>query len=190
MRDPNKPYFHDHILAATVLRLVPRRVQPNHVTIFRMVLTPFVFVLIAMNNFKWGVPLFIFAAFTDAMDGSLARTRSQVTQLGTILDPLADKILIGGTVFLVVFDHINFWLGLVIVLLESIFIIGGYLRYKKGLLRPANLWGKIKMLLEVVGVSAILIALWADVDVLFNVSFATFALAIIFALISLGSHGI
>lgn len=190
MRDPNKPYFHDRILAATILRLIPKFVLPNHITIFRMFLTPFVFVFIALNYFKWGVPLFIFAAITDAIDGSLARTRGQVTPLGTILDPLADKLLIGGTVFLVVFDHISFWLGLVIILLESIFIIGGYIKYKKGLIRPANIWGKIKMMLEVVGVSAILIALWANVGVLYNISFATFALAIVFALISLGSQGI
>lgn len=190
MRDPNKPYFHDRIFAATVLRLIPRRVKPNHITIFRMVLTPFVFALIATDNWKWGVPLFIFTAFTDALDGSLARTRGEVTPLGTILDPVADKVLIGGTVFLVVFDHISFWLGLVIILLELAFLIGGYVRYRKGLIRPANIWGKIKMLLEVVGVSAILIALWADIDMLFNVSFATFALAIVFALISLGSQGI
>jgi len=190
MRDPNKPYFHDRILAATVLKLIPKFVLPNHITILRMVLTPFVFVLIAIDNFNYGVPLFIFTAATDAIDGSLARIRGQVTALGTILDPLADKILIGGTVFLVVFEHINFWLGLVIILLECIFIVGGYIRYRKGLIRPANVWGKIKMLLEVIGVSAILIALWADVGVLFNVSFVTFALAIVFALISLGSQGI
>lgn len=190
MRDPNKLYFHDRLLSATILRLIPGFVLPNHVTIARFVLTPFVFVLIALDNFKWGVPLFLLAALTDALDGSLARTRGQVTKLGTILDPVADKILIGGTIFLVVLEHVNVWLGLVIILLELIFLIGGYIKLKKGLVHPANVWGKIKMTLEVVGVSAILIALWADVDVLFNISFATFALAVVFALISLGSHGI
>lgn len=190
MRDPKKLYFHDRILSATFLRVIPGFVHPNHVTIARLILTPFVFIFIAIDNFKWGVPLFLFAALTDAIDGSLARTRGQVTKLGTILDPVADKILIGGTIFLVVLDHINVWLGLVIILLELIFLIGGYIKLKKGLVHPANVWGKIKMMLEVVGVSAILIALWADVGVLFNISFATFALAIVFALISLGSHGI
>ncbi|MBI2099132.1 CDP-alcohol phosphatidyltransferase family protein [Candidatus Uhrbacteria bacterium] len=189
MRDPNKPYFHDKVLAATILRLIPWTVHPNHITVLRFLLTPFVFALIGSGNYGWGVPVFLFTAATDALDGSLARVRGQVTRWGTVYDPLADKILIGGLVFLVVFEHINFWLGLSIIALESVFIIAGYFRMKKGIIQPANVWGKIKMLFEVMGVSMLLLALWGDVQFFMNVSFATFALAIVFALLSLASHG-
>ncbi len=189
-RDPGKLYFHDRILAATVLKIIPKFVRPNHITVARLCITPFVFALIGIENFKWGVPLFIFAAFTDAVDGSLARVRGQITKFGTILDPVADKILIGGLIFLVVFDYISFWLGLVIIFLEMVFIIGGYIRLKRGMIHPANVWGKIKMLLEVAGVTMLLVALWAQIDFFMNISFATFALAIVFALISLGSRGV
>lgn len=189
MRDPAKPYPHDKILAATILRLIPHWVHPNHVTVLRFLLTPFVFALIGSANYRWGVPLFLFTAATDAIDGSLARIRGQVTKWGTIYDPLADKILIGGIVFLVVFEHINFWLGFSIIILETIFILAAFFRMKKGLVRPANLWGKIKMSLEVFGVTTLLLALAGDIQFFMNVSFATFALAIVFALLSLASHG-
>lgn len=189
MRDPAKPYPHDLVLAKTVLRLIPKRVLPNHITILRFVLTPFVFIFIVMENYAIGVPLFIFTAITDALDGSLARIRGEVSRWGTIYDPLADKILIGGLVFIVVMEHINFWLGVAIVLLEIIFILASFIRLQKGLIHPANIWGKIKMSLEVFGVTMLLLALWGDVQFFMSVSFATFALAIVFALLSLASHG-
>src|SRR5512141_1406324 len=75
----NKPYFHDQLLARTVLRLFPQRVLPNHITMARLVLTPLVVWLIWIGNYAWGVPVFLLTAFTDTIDGSMARTRDQIT---------------------------------------------------------------------------------------------------------------
>ncbi len=188
-RDPTRPYPHDKVLAATILWLIPRTVHPNQITVLRFLLTPFVFALIGFGNYAVGIPLFLFTAATDAIDGSLARTRNQVTRWGTIYDPVSDKLLIGGLIFLVVFEHINFWLGLSIIILETIFIIAAFWRLRQGQVHPANIWGKIKMSLEVFGVTMLLLALAGDVQFFMNVSFATFGLAIVFALLSLASHG-
>src|SRR3989339_879810 len=99
-RDPSKLFPHDHIMRYTFVPLVPRFVTPNMITIARMVLIPFILYFLFSNEYGIGVPLFLFAAFTDALDGSVARLRHQVTEWGTFYDPLADKLLIGSVIIL------------------------------------------------------------------------------------------
>ena len=88
---------HDKIMAVTFLPLIPRWVTPNAITIARFVLTPLVVFLILIENYNIGIPLFIATAFTDVLDGSLARVRKKVTKWGTLHDPVADKLLIGSS---------------------------------------------------------------------------------------------
>ena len=190
MRDPTKPYPTDYLLGATVLKLIPRRVRPNHVTVLRMLATPLVVWLIASGNFRWGIPVFLFVAFTDAVDGAMARLRNQVTEWGTIYDPVADKLLIGSLVFVVVLKYIHPFVGIALLAVESAFIIGGYVRLKRGTLRPANIWGKIKMALEVAGITLLLIGVASGMDFIFHISIGTFILALAFAVVSLVTHGI
>jgi phosphatidylglycerophosphate synthase len=67
---------------------------------------------------------------------------------------------------------------------------GGFLRKHQGHYVSANVFGKIKMVLQVVGVMFLLISLWANFDLFHNISVGTFTLAIIFAILSLFSYGI
>src|SRR3989338_2143389 len=106
-RDPSKLFPHDYVMRYTFVPLVPRFITPNMITVFRMVLVPFILYFLFYDNFQIGVPLFLFAAFTDALDGSVARLRHQVTEWGTFYDPFADKLLVGSVVILVVMQHIN-----------------------------------------------------------------------------------
>lgn len=185
MRDPRKPYPTDYLLKYTVLPLIPRAVTPNQVTVLRIVLTPVVVWFIIVGDFRVAIPLFLFVALTDAIDGAMARLRAQITQWGTLWDPVADKLLIGSAVVVVVLEHVNLILGLVLLALELIVIIAGYRRYRQGIVHPANVWGKTKMVLEVLGVTILLIALASHINLLVHFSFGTFALAIIFAVVSL-----
>lgn len=190
MRDPSIPYPHDRLLAATLLRFVPRWVLPNHVTIFRLLATPFVVWLVAAGHLPWGIAAFLFVAFTDAVDGAMARTRKQITEWGTLFDPVADKLLIGAMTVVIVFEYVNPLLGLTIIALEVVMLIGGYIRLRRGIIRPANNWGKIKMILQCTAVTLLLIAVQTGIDLFIPVSFGVFALAIVFALVSLLTHGI
>lgn len=190
MRDPNKPYPFDYVLGATVLKLIPRRVRPNHITVLRMLATPLVVWVIAAGNYTWGIPLFLLIAFTDAVDGAMARLRRQVTEWGTIYDPVADKLLIGSLVFVVVLKYIHPFVGIALLVVEAAFIIGGYVSFKKGTLRPANIWGKIKMALQVLGVTLLLISVASGLDVILHISIGAFILALAFAIVSLVTHGI
>ncbi len=189
-RDPEKLYPHDHVMRYTFLPLIPQFITPNMVTVFRMICTPFVLYLLYIGEFSIGVPLFLAVAFTDAIDGSMARVRKQITDWGTFYDPIADKVLIGSVVLLVVMQHVNVIFGLIIILLEVLLVVGGYVQKKHGRKPSANIFGKTKMILQVAGVLLLLIALWAGFDLFIPVSIGTLSLAIVFAVISLFTYGI
>lgn len=183
--EQNKIYWHDRLLAKTILPLFPSFVKPNHITAFRFLATPFVIWLMYQENYIWGIPIFLLVAFTDALDGSLARTRREITAWGTLYDPLADKLLIGSVVALIVIQKVNFYLGLIIIILEVLLIGGGWYYKRKGIIKSANRWGKTKMILQVLGVLILLFALAFGIDIFITVSFSVLALAIVFAIISL-----
>lgn len=67
---------------------------PNQLTILRMTLAPFLVVLVLQREFTWALVLFVVAGVTDMLDGFIARRGHQKTTLGTIMDPIADKILL------------------------------------------------------------------------------------------------
>lgn len=189
-RDPKKLFPHDHVMRYTIIPLIPKWVSPNMVTIARIILIPFVLWFLMEENFNVGVPLFLFTAFTDVIDGSLARLRKQITQWGTFYDPLADKLFIGLVVLLVVIKHVNVIFGLLIIIIEALIILGGYIRKQRGTLQGSNILGKTKMFFQVLGVSFLLIALWAGMSLFIPVSIGTLSLAIVLAVISLFTYGI
>lgn len=189
-RDPQKLFPHDYVMRYTFIPLVPSFVTPNMLTMLRIVLTPVVLWFLYLGNFEMGTPLFLFVAFTDALDGSLARLRNQITEWGTFYDPIADKIFIGSIVLLVVVQHLNVIFGLLIVLMEAIVVIMGYLRKRSGRVTSANIFGKTKMFLQVLGVFMLLIALWLGLDLFIPLSIGTLSLAIVFAVVSLFAYGL
>lgn len=189
-RDPARPFPHDYLMKYTLVPLVPKFITPNMVTVFRFLCTPFVLYFLAIENYQIGVPFFLIIALTDALDGSLARLRKQITEWGTFYDPVADKLLISSVVLLVVVKHVNLIFGLIIIFLEFLIVAGGYFRKRNGKITSANIFGKTKMLLQVLGVGFLLIALWAGYDLFIPVSIGTLSLAIVFAVISLFTYGI
>lgn len=189
-RDPSKLFPHDYVMRYTFIPLIPWFVTPNMITIFRILLIPFVLYFLFFDRYNIGVPLFLFAAFTDALDGSLARLRHQITEWGTFYDPLADKLLIGSVIILVVMEHINPIFGILILFVDAVIMIGGYIRKKHGKPMGSNLFGKTKMFFQVLGISLLLISLWAGYDLFIPFSIGTFSLAIVLAVISLFTYGI
>ncbi len=182
---------HDRFLEWTVLWWLPKWVTPNGLTIFRIALTPIVFLLLMQESYRVGVLLFLFAACTDVLDGSLARTKNKITDFGIMADPLADKLLVGSAVVLLVFRYFNIWLGIVILGLEIFFMVSAVvwkIRFKKA--KMANLWGKIKMLSQVVAVSLTMLALLWDDPLLLTLAAGAFGVAIGFAFLSLFTHGV
>lgn len=83
----------DALLSAT-LRSIPAWVRPNHLTVLRILLVPPFIAALLSGRTVWAALLFLFAALTDFIDGSLARLRHQSSMAGMVLDPIADKLLL------------------------------------------------------------------------------------------------
>ncbi|MBU0614030.1 CDP-alcohol phosphatidyltransferase family protein [Patescibacteria group bacterium] len=188
-RDPNKLFPHDHLVYPFISWL-PEAVRPNHITIFRLILTPFCLVLLFFEQYTIGIPFFVFAALTDVFDGVLARKRKQITAWGTFYDPVVDKVLIGSVILLIVIQHINPIIAIGIIFVELMLILGGWYNRRKKEMYGANIWGKIKMVLQVIGVLFLLIALCSGMDLFIDISSGTLVLAIIFALVSLLTYSL
>ncbi|MDP1711389.1 MAG: CDP-diacylglycerol--glycerol-3-phosphate 3-phosphatidyltransferase [Candidatus Nanopelagicaceae bacterium] len=123
---------------------------PNSITITRILLLP----LCAYTLFKnggddstWRIIsflLFFFVGMTDLLDGQLARSRNTVTEFGKLLDPIADKALIGtALVGLSILAILPWWVTLVILAREIGITIFRFAVIKKGVI-PANRGGKVK----------------------------------------------
>lgn len=183
-------FWHDKLLAKTFLKFFPLSVIPNHLTLFRFIATPGVVFLMVYEYYLIGLLAFLLVAFTDALDGSMARTRNQVTEWGKVYDPLADKVLIGAMIFVIVLRYIDFWTAMIIIALEIIIISTAWIRKREGRVVQANIWGKIKMALQVAGVTILLFSVIFNWAALLPFASGALYLAIAFAVVSLLTYGI
>ena len=104
------------------------------------------------------VAIFLIAASTDALDGYLARRRGQVTTLGQLLDPIADKLLVvSAFISLVELKFAPAWMVVVIVGRE--FLVSGMrsIAASRGLVIPASNWGKYKTASQVVAITLLIL---------------------------------
>ncbi|HUE87176.1 MAG TPA: CDP-diacylglycerol--glycerol-3-phosphate 3-phosphatidyltransferase [Vicinamibacterales bacterium] len=136
---------------------------PNSLTIARIFLVP-VLVSVLLTKFEGrlvlglpvelvGAAIFGLASLTDWLDGYLARRRGQVTWIGQMLDPIADKLLISATLIsLVQLNLAPAWMVTVIIGRE--FAVTGLrsVAYARGLAMPASPLGKLKMVTQVVAI--------------------------------------
>lgn len=126
---------------------------PNQLTVLRLVLSVVMFVLIAYQYFLFGMVLFIIAASTDWLDGYFARKYGQITVLGRILDPFADKVIICGTfIFLVAYPEsgVSAWMAVVVVARELLVTALRSFLEQQGADFSAKTSGKLKMVLQCV----------------------------------------
>lgn len=135
---------------------------PNALTTFRILLVPvLVVVILTRPEQKEGisVAIFLLAAATDWLDGWLARRRSETTTLGALLDPLADKLLIAGALIsLVEVGVAPAWM--VVIIIGREFAVTGLrgIAAEQGITIAAREWGKVKMVVQVVCVVALLLS--------------------------------
>ncbi|MFA6158413.1 MAG: CDP-alcohol phosphatidyltransferase family protein [Candidatus Paceibacterota bacterium] len=174
----------DRVMAKVFLPFLPAGLTPNHITKFRLISVPFVALLLALDMYLAGTILFLFAAFSDALDGALARTKKLVTTWGTLYDPIADKLLVGTVATIVISKHISLYLALAIIVIEILLVSFAYYRYK-GRIVPAKTMGKTKMVLQCVGILLLLFYILSGIPALLVA--ATYVLygAVLFALLSL-----
>ena len=135
---------------------------PNLLTIFRILLVPILVVVLltelAGKEFI-GLGLFLLAALTDFLDGFIARRRKQVTRLGKLLDPAADKILTSAAfISLVGLGLAPAWMVVVVVAREFAVSALRSLAASQNLVLAASASGKIKTVTQIVAISLLIVS--------------------------------
>ena len=134
---------------------------PNGLTLMRIFLVPLlVAVLLTKYNVLIAALIFLAASLTDLLDGYLARKRGQVTTLGTLLDPVADKLLISSAfISLVQLQVVPAWMVVIIVGRE--FAVSGLrsIASAQGFTIDASELGKIKMATQVAAITLLILGM-------------------------------
>mgnify|MGYP001160723050 CR=1 FL=1 len=137
---------------------------PNALTLLRIFLVPLLIAVLFStripNHELIAVGIFLAAAFTDLFDGYLARRRRQITTLGILLDPIADKLLIAAAfISLVQMDPRAVPAWMVVIILGREFAVTGLraIASSRGLIIAANDLGKAKMVSQVITVTIIIL---------------------------------
>src|SRR6266567_2273888 len=144
---------------------------PNVLTVFRMVLIPVFVSLLFYQRFILALVVFLVAGLTDGLDGLLARRFDQTSQLGTVLDPIADKLML-VTAFVVLSmrsiypqplpSHlpVPFWVTVAVISRDVFIVVGAAaINIMTGFrgFRPSWL-GKVNTTVQIIGIAAIMVA--------------------------------
>ncbi len=160
---------------------------PNALTMLRIILVPFLVVFL-LTRYAWtGLAVFWAASLTDWLDGYLARSRGQVTTIGKLLDPVADKLLVSAAfISLVELGLAPAWMVVVIVGRELAVTGLRAVAADCRMIIPAGAMGKYKLFAQVVAVSILILQLRFD----WLATYGTVALwaVVILAAISAGQY--
>ncbi|MPQ43676.1 CDP-diacylglycerol--glycerol-3-phosphate 3-phosphatidyltransferase [Clostridium tarantellae] len=134
----------------------------NKLTLIRIFLVPIFLIFVSVRDIPYGISIattiFIIASLTDKLDGYIARSRNQITNFGKFMDPLADKLLVtAALISLVEFQLVPGWAATVIIARE--FAVSGLrtLAAADGIVIAASWWGKIKTVMQMVAIIALLL---------------------------------
>ncbi|HLK52689.1 MAG TPA: CDP-diacylglycerol--glycerol-3-phosphate 3-phosphatidyltransferase [Candidatus Angelobacter sp.] len=148
---------------------------PNYITLSRIASIPLIIWILTTPYFGGkeatlrvvlASGLFILASITDGLDGYLARRRGQITTMGMLLDPLADKLMIAAcyiTLVHLIPEIVNVWV--VVLIIGREFLISGLrsIAASEGFTIEASELGKLKMVVQIVSVVAAILAIRWDV---------------------------
>jgi cardiolipin synthase len=131
---------------------------PNQLTFLRLGFLPFFIIFVKYDRYAWALLILIVAAVTDGLDGLLARHLDQKTALGAYLDPIADKLLLSSSFFILALKgKIHWWLTIlvlsrdVLILTTAVVIllVAGYRSF------PPSIYGKLTTTVQILLVFAV-----------------------------------
>ncbi len=145
---------------------------PNRLSMLRIILVPVMAVCFLLRAVAWwtvivAIGLFLLAVFTDFLDGYIARKTNQVTDLGKLLDPTADKMLVCFSLFLLteaqVFSQgfipngVGGFCCAIIICRELLIGIIRQIAATKGVVLAANMWGKVKATFQYISIPILML---------------------------------
>lgn len=171
-------------------RRLPRWISPNLLTTLRILLAIPVVILLRQDTNAWALVVFLFAFVLDFFDGPLARAQNRVTDFGKLYDPFADKVAFLAVLVAEGYARLPHGLFWTIIVLETFLVLLAVslkpLMNRRNVNRAlgANIFGKIKMSTQVIGVVILLIG-WTDatgqavVEIVFWIAIGLAVLSII-----------
>src|SRR5579863_172927 len=153
---------------------------PNLLSLARLGLAPYVFVLLARREYRTALVLFAIAGLTDFLDGLAARKFGSASRLGAVLDPIADKVLLSGAFLtLALTGAIERWVAVVVLGRDVLILAAAGVLYLMKSRRsfPPSLWGKISTVVQIAFV--LVIVGQAGEAIFIALKWATVALALI-----------
>ena len=133
---------------------------PNAITVLRIMLVPLLVMLVleTPHGSVWVAALFVTLALSDVLDGHIARSRNLITTLGKLLDPAADKLLIGGCLLALVATGRLVWVVAALIIgRERVVCVLRIFAYRQGTVISASAMGKSKMTAQLAMVTALLL---------------------------------
>lgn len=185
IREINVQKSIDGIIDKVFLRFIPNSIRPNQVTIVRFILIPVVYGLLIQNALVLALIVFIIAALSDAIDGAMARTRNQITDVGKVIDPIADKLLIITVLLYIGFEFLIIKIFVIYIIFEIIAVLIGYF-FSFAIGKPigANFFGKIKLNLQCISVGFFILGMLVSNTILINISKYVLFIALFFAVMA------
>jgi CDP-diacylglycerol--glycerol-3-phosphate 3-phosphatidyltransferase len=133
---------------------------PNLLTLLRILAVPVVVVALlgeTPNGDALAATVFALAALTDGLDGYFARSRNAVTTFGKLMDPIADKLLIAAALIsLVSLDRLDAWVAMVIIAREFAVTVMRAIAAERGVIISASWLGKVKTVLQIAAIFALI----------------------------------
>ncbi|WP_342348007.1 CDP-diacylglycerol--glycerol-3-phosphate 3-phosphatidyltransferase [uncultured Nitrospira sp.] len=163
---------------------------PNSLTLLRILLIPVFVWFFSESSPERALAaglVFACAAFTDFLDGYLARKSGQITNLGKLLDPVADKLLVAsGLILLVQFQRVAVWLAIVMIAREMIVTGARVVAAKEGFVVPADSLGKFKVIGQIGGILCLILqGVWVQSEgLLATIGTGLLYIALFFSLFS------
>ena len=140
---------------------------PNLLTIIRIALVYPILNNIYLGNFEISIIYFIVASVTDGLDGFIARKMNWQTELGTLLDPVADKILLSGSVFILWLNqYIPFYIFVIFFSRDIVILLGAAIRMSviESDTPTPNFLGKLTTTLQIIYIAIIFLKVIIELD--------------------------
>ena len=165
---------------------------PNILTIMRFIFIPFIFTSVVNNDYLLALIIFTISAITDILDGYIARKYNYITDLGKLIDPLADKLTqVSLLLSLSILKILPWWIFAIVFIKECVMVISASLLYKrKDVVVYSKWYGKLATVLFYLAIVVSLIVNQFHVQMPFRIDLYLYYLAILSTIFSLIMYSI
>lgn len=165
---------------------------PNILTIIRFILIPFIFMAVISQHYLVGLIIFTVSAITDVLDGYIARKYNYVTDIGKLIDPLADKLTQMALLSaLCILNLLPLWIFIVVFIKELVIIVSASVLYsKKDVVVYSKWYGKLATTLFYLAIVVSLIINQFKIKISFRIDLYLYYLAVLSTIFSLIMYSI